>query len=55
MNNPTDLSVVQKIDDLLSDRQELLKIQESNRTKSKQFSIEKNLSETLRVVNEVIN
>jgi len=55
MSNPTDLSVVQKIDDLLSDRQELLKIQENNRTRSKQFSIEHNLSETLKVIDEVVN
>jgi UDP-glucose:(heptosyl)LPS alpha-1,3-glucosyltransferase len=55
MNNPADLSVVRKIDDLLSDKQELIRIQENNRIRSKQFSIEKNLSETLRVINEVIN
>jgi glycosyltransferase involved in cell wall biosynthesis len=55
MSNPTDLSVVQKIDDLLSDRQELLKIQENNRTRSKKFSIENNLSETLKVIDEVVN
>jgi UDP-glucose:(heptosyl)LPS alpha-1,3-glucosyltransferase len=55
MNNPADLSVVRKIDDLLSDKQELIRIQENNRIRSKQFSIEKNLSETLRVIDEVVN
>jgi len=55
MNDPQDFSIVQKIDALLSDKDRLKIIQESNRELSKKFSIEKNLSETLKVINEVIN
>jgi UDP-glucose:(heptosyl)LPS alpha-1,3-glucosyltransferase len=55
MDTPLDFSVVQKIDKLLLDKEALKAIQKSNKSKSKQFSIEKNLSETLKIVNEVIN
>ena len=55
MNNPQDFSVVQKIDSLLMNKDRLKSIQNNNREISKKFSIEKNLSETLKVINEVIN
>ncbi len=55
MDTSQDLSVVQKIDKLLSDKEALKVVKKSNRSKSKQFSIEKNLSETLRVINEVVD
>jgi len=55
MNTPQDYSVVQKIDELLADKEMLRKAKNNNKLKSKQFSIEKNLSETLKVINEVIN
>ncbi len=55
MDTSKDFSVVQKIDRLLSDKETLEIIKENNYSKSKQFSIEKNLSETLKVINEVIN
>jgi UDP-glucose:(heptosyl)LPS alpha-1,3-glucosyltransferase len=55
MDNSQDFSVVDKIDKLLLDKKTLKEIQKSNKSKSKQFSIEKNLSETLKVINEIIN
>jgi len=55
MNNPQDFSVVQKIDNLLLNKDRLKSIQDNNREVSKKFSIEKNLSETLKVINEVVN
>ena len=55
MDNPEDLSVVQKIDKLLLNKEALRIVKKSNRDKSKEFSIEENLSETLKVINEVIN
>lgn len=55
MDNPNDFSVVGKIDSLLADRIRLKKNQENNRQISKQFSIEKNLELTLKIIDEVIN
>ena len=55
MKTPLDFSVVQKIDKLLSNKEALKVIQKNNKSKSMRFSIEKNLSETLKVINEVIN
>jgi len=55
MDDSQDFSIVQKIDQLLSDKEALKSVQKSNKLLSEQFSIEKNLSETLKVVNEVIN
>ena len=55
MNNSQDFSVVHKIDSLLLNKDRLKSIQNNNREISKKFSIEKNLSETLKVINEVIN
>jgi UDP-glucose:(heptosyl)LPS alpha-1,3-glucosyltransferase len=55
MTNSQDFSVVQKIDSLLLNKDRLKSIQNNNREISKKLSIEKNLSETLKVINEVIN
>ena len=55
MENSNDFSVVGKIDALLGNPSKLKTIQENNRKKSKQFSIEKNLELTLNVIDEVIN
>ena len=55
MDSPKDLSVVSRINDLIINQAKLKQIKKENRAKSKQFSIEKNLSETLKVINEVIN
>jgi UDP-glucose:(heptosyl)LPS alpha-1,3-glucosyltransferase len=55
MQSPNDISVVQKIDNLLKNSDKLEAMQENNRIKSLQFSIEKNVTETLLIVDEVIN
>ena len=55
MDNPKDFSVVQKIDSLLLNKDRLRLVQKNNRKASKSFSIEKNLSETLKVIDEAIN
>jgi len=55
MKNPNDFSVVDRIDELLKNTRKLKEIQKKNRIESKQFSIEKNLEDTLKVINEVIN
>ena len=55
MNDPDDLQVVSRIENLLQDKNKLENIQKQNREKSKLFSIENNLKETLEVINEVIN
>ena len=44
-----------RIDELLKNTNQLKETQKKNRIESKQFSIEKNLENTLRVINEVIN
>ena len=55
MDSPKHLSVVSRINDLIVNTAKLKLIKKENKAKSKQFSIEKNLSETLKVINEVIN
>jgi len=55
MSSPRDLSVVEKIDKLFLDKKTLQRVQDNNRSKSQEFSIERNLSETLKVIDEVIN
>ena len=55
MKSATDYLIVQKIDELLIDDKKLNKIKEDNLEIVKNFSIEKNVKETLRVINEVIN
>ncbi len=55
MDNPEDYIVASNINNLLSDQVKLNNIKQKNRLKSLEFSIEKNLSETLDIINEVIN
>ena len=55
MQSPDDISVIQKINNLLENSDKLAMIQEKNRLKSKQFSIEKNAAETLKIIDENIN
>ena len=55
MDRPEDFSIVERVNDLLNNKTKLQKIKHENRVKSKQFSIENNLSETLKIINEVIN
>lgn len=55
MHSPNDFSVIDKIDTLLRDPIGMRKIKEQNCHKSMQFSIEKNLEFTLKVIDEVIN
>lgn len=55
MQNPLDFTVVEKINMLLKNKELLKEVQDHNRHKSKQFSIEKNLELTLNLIDEVIN
>jgi len=55
MNHADDYSVVSKINDLLDDKLKLEKIKKDNRIISKQFSIDRNLKETLDIVKSLIN
>jgi UDP-glucose:(heptosyl)LPS alpha-1,3-glucosyltransferase len=55
MDRPDDVSIVTKITNLIENIDKLESIKKENRIKSKQFSIDRNLSETLKIVNEVIN
>jgi len=55
MSTPDDLSIVSTINKLLDDKIECEKIKSANKVLSKNFSIEKNVSETLKVINEIIN
>jgi UDP-glucose:(heptosyl)LPS alpha-1,3-glucosyltransferase len=55
MKQPDDFSVVSKIQDLLNHDSKLKNIKADNRLKSKQFSIEKNLEETLDLITIVAN
>jgi UDP-glucose:(heptosyl)LPS alpha-1,3-glucosyltransferase len=55
MQSPKDLSVIKKINNLLENNDMLEMIKGQNRLKSKQFSIEKNTEETLKVIDEIIN
>ena len=55
MDRPEDFSIVERVNVLLNNQAKLQKIKHENRVKSKQFSIENNLSETLKIINEVIN
>ena len=55
MQNPDDISVIQKINNLLENSDKLAMIKERNRSKSMQFSIKINLYKTLKVINENIN
>jgi UDP-glucose:(heptosyl)LPS alpha-1,3-glucosyltransferase len=55
MDGCGDFSIVSKIDELLKNQVKLDSIKKNNRLKSQQFSIEKNLEATLRIIDEVIN
>ena len=55
MQSPDDISVIQKINNLLSNSDKLEMIKEKNRFKSTQFSIKNNAAETLKIIDEIIN
>ncbi|WP_428027035.1 glycosyltransferase family 4 protein [Arcobacter sp.] len=55
MQTPTDYSIVNKIDELLENPEKISKIKAQNLEIVKNFSIEKNVEQTLKVINEVIN
>ena len=55
MRSPDDISVIQKINNLLSNSDKLEMIKEKNRFKSTQFSIKNNAAETLKIIDEIIN
>lgn len=55
MKNSEDYSIVEKIDDLLSNDNKIEKLKNENLKIVQNFSIEKNVQETLEVINEVIN
>jgi len=55
MSTPDDFSIVLTINKLLDDKIECEKIKNDNKVLSKKFSIEKNVNETLKVINEIIN
>ena len=55
MQSADDISVIQKINNLLENSDKLEMIKEKNRFKSKQFSIENNAAETLKIIDEIIN
>ena len=54
MQQPKDFAVVQKIDDLLCDENQLFKIKERNIQQVQSFSIEKNVKNTLKIINEML-
>ena len=55
MKVPTDYSVVSKIDDLLNSNQKLESVKARNLEIVQNFSIERNVEETLKVINEVMH
>ncbi len=55
MNSSIDYAIVNKIDNLLSNETEMNKIKEENLKIVQNFSIEKNVKETLDMINEIIN
>ena len=55
MQSPDDISVIQKINNLLENSDKLAMIKEKNRFKSTKFSIENNVAETLKIIDEIIN
>ena len=55
MKTPDDLSILNVINALFDDKAMLEKVKRDNRILSKKFSIEKNLHETLEIINEAIN
>lgn len=55
MQNPSDFSVVDKINKLISDPIKIKLIQEENLSISRKFSIENNLKQTIGLIDEVTN
>ena len=55
MQSPDDISVIQKINNLLENSDKLAMIKDKNRFKSTKFSIENNVAETLQIIDEIIN
>jgi UDP-glucose:(heptosyl)LPS alpha-1,3-glucosyltransferase len=55
MDNSNDFSVVSLIDELLKDQLKLEIIKKENRVKSKQFSIENNLKQTLKIISRIMD
>ena len=55
MNSPRDETVIKKINNLLENDSLLSKVKNKNKEVSAKFSVEKNVTETLRILNEVIN
>ena len=54
MNNPSDFSIISAIEELFNNPSKLKNIKKENRAKSEKFSIENNLSETLKVIDKFI-
>jgi UDP-glucose:(heptosyl)LPS alpha-1,3-glucosyltransferase len=55
MNNSKDYLIIKRIDELLENQEKMNKIKAQNLEIVKNFSIEKNVEQTLKVINEVIN
>ena len=54
MNDSNDFSILSKINKLLKNRAELENVKKENRLESQQFSIEFNLSKTLKIINKFL-
>jgi UDP-glucose:(heptosyl)LPS alpha-1,3-glucosyltransferase len=54
MAEPDDQNILDKIKILLDDQNKLVKVKMNNIERSTKFTVEKNVSETLRVINEII-
>ncbi|RRS31268.1 MAG: glycosyl transferase [Epsilonproteobacteria bacterium (ex Lamellibrachia satsuma)] len=54
MQHPKDFSIVEKIDDLLFNEDRLSLIKEKNIEKVQKFSIERNVENTLRIIDDVL-
>ena len=55
MDKSDDFSIVTKITNLIDNMDKLESVKKENRIKSQQFSIDRNLLETLKVIDEVVN
>jgi UDP-glucose:(heptosyl)LPS alpha-1,3-glucosyltransferase len=55
MDNSNDFSIVSLIDELLKDQLKLEIIKKENRVKSKQFSIENNLKQTIKIISRIMD
>jgi UDP-glucose:(heptosyl)LPS alpha-1,3-glucosyltransferase len=54
MNDSNDFSILSKINKLLKNQAELENVKKENRLDSQQFSIEFNLSKTLKIINKFL-